>query len=216
MNQSYYDKKKISYHLSGGRELILYRIIPHQAKTVLDFGCGSGDLARILKAEGRIVSGADISADALRSAEPYLDHSYCFDIQQSWPPDLLSRRFDVVVASEVIEHLFMPVEFLQRVKPLLDPAGSLVITTPNILFWKNRLRILLGSFEYRESGLMDFGHIRFFTLKTARKLFQESGFQIVKEEHFYPNLYHRGLSWLGRIFPGLFAYQFGFLLKANE
>ncbi len=71
-NTEYYDQKKESYHLSGGREMILRALIPASSKTVFDIGCGSGDLARILKDQGKIVSGADISAAALEKARPYL------------------------------------------------------------------------------------------------------------------------------------------------
>ena len=48
--------------------------------------------------------------------------------------------------------------------------------------------------------------------KTAREVFNKAGFVIQQEQHFYPNLYKRRLNFIGRIFPGLFAYQFGFKL----
>ncbi len=215
MNQDYYNEKKSKYHLSGGREIILRKLIPAHAKTVLDIGCGSGELAKLLHEQGKQVWGADISLKALEDAKPYLAGSYCFDIQdKTWPTELMTQKFDVVVASEVIEHIFTPSKFLAQVKKILAPGGSIVITTPNILFWKNRLRILGGSFRYTEKGIMDFGHIRLFTIDTLRELFEKAGFEIDKEQHFYPNLYNRGLNFLGAMFPGVFAYQFG--IKATS
>ena len=209
-NSEYYNQKEGEYKLSGGREMIIRGLVLKDAKTVLDVGCGSGDLARILTSEGRSVSGVDISAVALAHAEPYLKDSFCFDIQNKWPEELTNQRFDLVVVSEVIEHIFMPADFLEKAKTILRPESSMIITTPNFLFWKNRLKMLFGKFRYEEKGLLDFGHIRFFTLKTAREIFDKTGFTVQQEQHFYPNLYQRRMNFLGRMFPGFFAYQFGF------
>lgn len=212
-NFKYYDQKEGIYKLSGGREMIIRNLIPENAKTVLDIGCGSGYLARILTREGKIVSGVDISIVALDRAKPYLKNSFCFDVQRDdWPTELMEQNFDLVIASEVIEHIFQVSDFLEKVKLLVGRGGSLVITTPNFLFWKNRFKMLFGKFRYEEKGLLDFGHIRFFTLKTAREIFSKTGFIAQQEQHFYPNLYKRKLNFLGRIFPGFFAYQFGFKL----
>src|SRR3989338_3372533 len=213
MNSEYYNQKKNSYQLSGGRERILDKLIPDNTKTVLDIGCGSGDLARILQAKDKIVSGVDISPIALNMARPYLNDLFCFDIQlNEWPAELMEQKFDLIVASEVIEHIFQPSSFLEKAKSLIGKGGCLVITTPNFLFWKNRFKMLFGKFRYEQKGLLDFGHIRFFTLKTAREIFDKTDFIIQQEQHFYPNFYKRKLNFIGRIFPGLFAYQFGFRL----
>lgn len=212
-NFEYYDQKEERYKLSGGREMIIRNLIPEDAKTILDIGCGSGYLAKILASEGKIVCGVDISAVALDKAKPYLKNSFCFDIQRDdWPPELMEQKFDLVVASEIIEHIFMPVDFLKKVKTILGPESALIITTPNFLFWKNRFKMLFGKFRYEEKGLLDFGHIRFFTLKTARETFDKTGFIVQQEQHFYPNLYKRKFNFLGKISPGLFAYQLGFRL----
>ena len=163
------------------------------------------------------MSGIDISSIALDEAKPYLFNSFCFDIQQNdWPTELLEQKFDLVIASEVIEHIFQPSDFLQKAKLLINQRGSLIITTPNFLFWKNRLKMLFGKFRYEEKGLLDFGHIRFFTIETAREIFHKTGFIIQREQHFCPNLYKRKLNFLGRIFPEFFAYQFGFRLVLRQ
>lgn len=216
-NFEYYDQKKDSYRLSGGRERILRKLIPDNAKKVLDVGCGSGGLAKILQAKGKTVFGADISSTALDQAKLHLNGSFCFDVQKDdWPEELMEKKFDLVIASEVIEHIFQPSDFLEKAKSLISKEGSLIITTPNLLFWKNRLKMLFGKFRYQEKGLLDFGHIRFFTIKTTRDMFSKAGFKIEQEEHFCPNLYKRKLNFIGKIFPGFFAYQFGFRLVLQK
>jgi len=145
---------------------------------------------------------------------PSLDDFFCFDIEDlEWPAQLVSKRFDLIIVSEVIEHLFAPESFLKKIKTLLKSEGEIIITTPNFLFWKNRLKMLFGIFRYEEEGILDFGHIRFFTPDSARSLIRESGFEIKKEKFFFPNLYRRRLNFLGNLLPGLFAYQMFFLIK---
>ncbi len=213
MNRKEYYNNKKTYKVSGGREVSILGLIPKHPGRVLDLGCGRGDLAKELKSRGWEVVGADISGDSLLEASAFLTESFCFNFEDElWPQELMSQQFDLIIASEVIEHVFSPEQLLSKLKNLLEVDGKVIITTPNFLFWKNRLSILFGKFQYQDQGLLDFGHIRFYTIKTARELFRDVGLKIQKEKHFYPNLYKRKLNFLGRLFPGLFAYQMIFLL----
>lgn len=210
----YYNEKSDAYKVSGGRLDAILSLLPSDSAEILDVGCGEGHLARELVKYGHRVAGADISQEALEKAAPAIVSGFCFDVEdKQWPQELTGKKFDVIVASEIIEHVFVPDQLLQKLKNLLAPGGRIIITTPNVLFWKNRLKMLAGSFEYQKTGIMDFGHIRFFTIETARKAFRDAGLQIENENHFYPNLYRRGLHWLGNLFPGLFAYHMVFRLK---
>lgn len=207
----YYKTKAISYGMSAGRMKHILDLLPGKPSAVLDIGCAGGTLAQTLKERGYRVWGVDISDEAIRSASPYLEQGFAFDVtDEYWPEELMGKKFDVVIASEIIEHLFEPEQFLKKLHRILAPNGSIIITTPNFLFWKNRLRMLMGKFKYEQQGLLDFGHIRFFTLDTARQAFKNTGFKIIKEHHYYPNLEHRGIEELGQYLPRIFAYQFIF------
>lgn len=216
--KKFYENKSVKYGINAQRKAKILDLIPQDAKTVLDIGCAGGELARAISSQREIkIYGVDISQKSLDLAKDVLDGSFCFNIEDDiWPSNLLDKKFDLIIASEVIEHLLSPAEFLEKIKTLVVPGGKVIITTPNFLFWKNRLKMLLGKFEYTSEGLLDFGHIRFFTIKTASNIFQECGFKIEKENHFYPNLYRRKLNFLGIIFPGFFAYQFIFRLISQE
>jgi hypothetical protein len=87
----------------------------------------------------------------------------------------------------VIEHLYDPAVVLKKVKPLLKKDGLVIISTPNIANWLVRLRLLFGLFDYKDEGVMDKTHIRFFTLKSLKKLISYAGFRLVKMD-FCPNL----------------------------
>lgn len=187
--------------MSGGRLREILKLLPAKPGRALDIGCGEGFVSKELTRLGWQVTGVDIIPRA----------DFSFDIERAdWPSELTTQRFDLVLCSEVIEHIFSPEELVIHIKQLLVDGGSAIITTPNVLFWKNRLKMFFGTFRYEERGILDFGHIRLFTLATARELFQKAGLRIIEESHVYPNLHHRGLDFVGRIFPGFFAYQLVF------
>ncbi len=210
----FYKLKSKFYRMNASRKRHILDLVPKDTRTVLDIGCATGELASVLKDGGMDVVGVDISEEALLEARKFLSESFCFNLEsEEWPETLMARRFDLVVASEVIEHLFDTDLFLNKAKSLMATKGRLIITTPNFLFWKNRLKVLFGKFKYEETGLLDSGHIRFFTIPTIKEALEKSGFLVEREHHFYPNLYKRKLNFLGNIFPGLFAYQI--ILKAR-
>ncbi len=211
--ETYYGQKK-AYSTSGARLKRIIDLMPNAQLSVLDVGCGAGDLAKRLKEKGHEVSGIDLSSDALSYAREHLKEDFAFDIEgDDWPANLMSRRYDVVVVSEVIEHLFEPQELIKKLKALLKENGCFIITTPNVLFWKNRLAMLFGKFEYQEIGIMDYGHIRFFTFQTVRRFFKKLGMSIEQENHVYPNFDHRGLRAIGEVWPAMFAYQMIFKVR---
>jgi 2-polyprenyl-3-methyl-5-hydroxy-6-metoxy-1,4-benzoquinol methylase len=78
--------------------------------------------------------------------------------------------FDVVILSEVIEHLFFPEKLIEKLKKFMKPDSFVVITTPNFLVFSNRIKMLFGKFEYAETGFFDRGHIHFFTRESSKLL----------------------------------------------
>jgi 2-polyprenyl-3-methyl-5-hydroxy-6-metoxy-1,4-benzoquinol methylase len=215
-SKTYYNSKVSLYKTNSVREERIIALIPSGIRTVLDIGCGQGNLAQTLTDKGYVVSGIDISDEALAGVKNILKDSFCFSVEnEEWPKTITTKSYDLIIASELIEHIFSPEDFIQQVQNILTDDGYMIITTPNFLFWKNRLRMFGGTFQYEEKGLLDFGHIRFFTYPTIKNLFKKMGLRVVRENHFYPNLYRRGLNFLGRIMPNFFAYQMIFLLT-NE
>jgi SAM-dependent methyltransferase len=87
---------------------------------------------------------------------------------------------DVVLAGEILEHIVDTEGFLREIRRVLSPGGSLVLSTPNILWWKHRLALLAGRYpdalDYRTRYGDDFGHVRIFTPRLMRGLLEETGF----------------------------------------
>jgi len=202
--RAYYDNKT-GYGISRKRlEGILYVSGDVKNKKILDIGCGDGSLGAVLKDKGAIVHGCDISSHAIKQAAEKLDRALVLNIEHE---DLVSvgEDYDIVIATEIIEHLFDSDRFLGNIKSVLSDSGVVIITTPNFLMWTNRIKMLFGLFEYTKTGFLDEGHIRFFTYKTLKQALKKAGFVIEKEQHTY---HHRIPEWLGRIRPSLFALQF--------
>lgn len=178
---------------------------------VLDVGCAHGRLGKLIKERGNYVTGIEISAMAANEAEKILDEVYSFDLQQNWPLELQENKYDLAILAEVLEHVFDPVQVLRNVHDVLIENGEVIITTPNILAWPNRIKFLRGQFEYTDQGTFDFGHIRFFTYKYLREVLKTSGFELVKENHIiFPGKLTRFLKrW-----PNIFANQF--IVKAQK
>jgi hypothetical protein len=89
-------------------------------------------------------------------------------------------RFDVILFSDVLEHLRDPAALLKRVRPFLTDGGSIIASIPNIAHGSVRLALLHGEFRYRELGLLDNTHIHFFTRESIQDTFEASGYLITQ------------------------------------
>ena len=87
---------------------------------------------------------------------------------------------DIVLAGEIVEHIVDTESFLREIHRVLRPGGAVLLSTPNILWWKHRLALLAGRYpdalDYRTRYGDDFGHVRIFTPKLMRGLLEETGF----------------------------------------
>ncbi|OGD85956.1 hypothetical protein A2Z23_01835 [Candidatus Curtissbacteria bacterium RBG_16_39_7] len=80
---------------------------------------------------------------------------------------LQESKFDVIFASAILEHLKRPEQVLKNLIKSLKKGKIIIITLPNVACWRTRLELLMGRFNYTESGILDKGHLRFFTVKSA-------------------------------------------------
>ncbi len=90
--------------------------------------------------------------------------------------------FDVIVAADVLEHVADPQRLLEELRPLLSPRGVLVASVPNFGHWYARARTAVGKFDYDDRGVLDRGHLRFFTRASFARLLQTCGFAIRRQE----------------------------------
>jgi 2-polyprenyl-3-methyl-5-hydroxy-6-metoxy-1,4-benzoquinol methylase len=146
--------------------------------SVLDLGCGRARLGLEVERLGYTVTGIDNSPVACATARTRISEVIELDFMN---PDAVAaalngRQFDWIMAADVLEHSAEPETALGFYRRFLKPDGRLIVSLPNVAVWDNRFRLLFGRFDYRDSGVMDRTHLRFFTFRTARKLIVEAGF----------------------------------------
>lgn len=201
-------------------QFVLSRI-PKNTRRLLDIGCGTGWLGREIKQKsGCYVVGITISEEEAAIAAQRLDRVIRCDLNNFDPSEL--GKFDCIVCSHILEHLYRPQDFLRRLRNNLIPDGVLIVALPNILIWKLRWEFLRGRFRYTDSWNMDRGHFRFYDWQTAHELLEENGYKIIKsgaDGNFPLPVIRRFLpsginSWVDRAavkyFPGFFGFQFIF------
>ncbi|MGV8879830.1 MAG: class I SAM-dependent methyltransferase [Sphingobacteriaceae bacterium] len=152
-----------------------------QAK-ILDLGCGNGALVSWLLEKGFDAYGTDASEKGIRIAsEKHPGRFYIQDLSRDHLPDELREiSFDVVISTEVIEHLYDPRTFIRFCKQLFrnKSNGCLLISTPYHGYLKNLALSLFNHWDQHLNPLWDGGHIKMWSKKTLIKLLEEEGFQV--------------------------------------
>jgi SAM-dependent methyltransferase len=150
--------------------------------SVLDVGCGAGANARVLREKypAAHLVGIEPSPQAAALAE---EVSKVFvGTTTDWLKTKPTQQFDLVLMSDVLEHIADPVAFMRELSSYEGVAhATWIISVPNYAVWYNRVKTLAGSFEYAWSGLYDRTHLRFFTRKSVQNLLSEVGFQVVED-----------------------------------
>ena len=152
--------------------------VPAGAK-VLDLGCGNGSFISLFQDRGWKLYGSDFSTTGLQIARRSFPGIEFFLADASSPTgDILERigPVDVIVSTEVIEHLYDPRGFLRNAHGLLKPGGILVLTTPYNGYLKNVVLSVTGKMDQHFTVLWDHGHVKFWSRKTLTKALNETGF----------------------------------------
>ncbi len=137
---------------------------------VLDLGCGAGEFTALAAEAGASVVGIEVAQAALvraRTAHPGVDFR---STEIDGPLPLADNSFELVWASEVIEHVADTARWLSEVRRVLVPGGRLLITTPS----HGRLRLAIGGIERFSEPLGD--HLHLYTRRSLRELLVQFGF----------------------------------------
>lgn len=198
--------------------------VPRNAK-ILDIGCGTGIIGAAFKTKyNATVYGIDLSKRSVSLAKKNGLMVQAKDINDTWPYQ--KSEFDILLGIEIIEHLFNPDHFLKEASRVLKKNGILILTTPNLAAWFNRLIFLFGyqpfftevSTKDKTIGL-DFtrtltvnretvGHLRVFTLKALEEMLCLYGFRVIKKRGKKVSYLPKIMRFLDSLFlkvPGLAA-----------
>ena len=153
------------------------------SKRVLEVGCGPGSITKLLTQHGRCrVTALELDPEAISKAASYCEAILQADLNSAEWPRLLDgvERFDAVVAADVLEHLYDPWTALKRMAGFINANGYLVISVPHVGHAAVISCLINGDFKYRDWGLLDRTHIRFFCLKNIEELFAQADLKIIE------------------------------------
>jgi 2-polyprenyl-3-methyl-5-hydroxy-6-metoxy-1,4-benzoquinol methylase len=153
-------------------------------KRVLELGSGPGSITRLLKENQCQITALELDPKAIEIVSAYCENVYSCDLNESeWPSTLSSTdRFQVIVAADVLEHLYDPWTTLGKLRSFLAENGYVVISLPHVGHNAVVACLLNGDFEYQPWGLLDKTHIRFFSIQNIQKLFNDAGFKIIESD----------------------------------
>ncbi len=163
---------------------------------VLDVGCGDGSVAERLRDLGCEVVGLDISPEAVTAMGELGMEAHQIDLDVDKLDDVLGdgEEFDVIVCLDVLEHTRKPAEVLGALLERLVADGDVVISLPNVTHADVRLSLLAGEFRYRDEGLLDATHLRFFDRSGVEELLAGCGLEM---REFHPVRFPLGGTELG-------------------
>ena len=185
----------------------------NQGETVLDVGCGPGYLAEYLTRQKNCrVIGVEQDPRLAEIARRACAQVHEVDLENEGLCKI-QGKFAAIFFGDVIEHVRNAPELLRQASELLADGGRVIVSTPNFVHIKNRVRVLSGHFEYRDAGLLDRTHVHFYTKKTLYGLLDDAGYRVVKTDVTtgvidLASLRNRILHVFARAYPNLFAYQF--------
>ena len=148
-------------------------------KRVLELGCTTGHMSRVLVERGCEVVAIEIDADAAAEASEPCERVIVGDLEQlDLARELDGDSFDVMLAADVLEHLKDPPRVLLSLRRFLRSDGYLALSVPNVVHGSVRLAVLGGEFPYADLGLLDRTHLRFYTHSTLEDMLGEGGFAL--------------------------------------
>lgn len=206
----------------GSSHRILIDLITRFASTggtLIDLGAAGGELGAAVRSRFSRTVGFEYNADCIADLHVHFDAAVISDLEKV---KHLPGGADAIVAADVIEHLRDAPALLHLIRKALAPNGRLFLSVPNIANITVRLGLLFGVFEYRDRGILDNTHLRFYTLHTIRREVEAAGFRVIAMRgssvplrliigrftpEFLLRIGERILTLVTRAWRSLFAYQ---------
>ena len=162
-------------------------LVPSDSRRILDVGCNNGSFGKIIKEKlNAEVWGVELNKTAGEFAILKLDNVIIGDINEVLP-ELPNGYFDCICFNDVIEHLIDPWHLLMSIKEKLTDEGIIICSIPNIRHSSILKEYLFkGEWNYQNSGILDWTHLRFFTHKNIIRMFSNLDYEILKMKGINP------------------------------
>jgi 2-polyprenyl-3-methyl-5-hydroxy-6-metoxy-1,4-benzoquinol methylase len=171
--------KKHEAYYSQSRPEMRCRI-PQGVNSVLDVGCGAGSFGAALREDHPDwkICGVELFEDEAARAREHYNEVWAGDVHVILD-QIQGRTFDVIVFNDLLEHLVDPGRALTQCRTLLAPGGHVLASIPNMRFWPALSDLLFqADWRYRDAGVMDSTHLRFFTKRSMIRMFESTGYRV--------------------------------------
>jgi 2-polyprenyl-3-methyl-5-hydroxy-6-metoxy-1,4-benzoquinol methylase len=174
----FYTAKAANY-FSNARADFVDRLPRDRSARILEIGCGNGATGALALSEGRAgqYTGVELFEPVAAQAREVLSEVVTGDIETlelNWQP----ATFDVLILSEVLEHLVEPRQVVKKLARYIRPGGMVLASSPNISHWRVIRELVLGHFQLTDKGVFDRTHLRWFTPESFAAMFDDAGFKV--------------------------------------
>ncbi len=165
------------YYSSDRKEI--FPFIPQGIERTLDVGCATGVFSAKLKKERSTEAwGIEMLEEAAEIAKTKLDKVLIGSFDEV-SGDLPQKYFDCIFFNDVLEHMPYPETCLSKIKANIHPEGKIIASIPNIRHIEVLRELLFQKdWHYKDSGILDRTHLRFFTKKSIIRMFEDCGYKI--------------------------------------
>lgn len=170
------EHNRLIYYTGCRKEMVPF--VPAGSRKILEIGCGEGNFLNQFRGEGIELWGVEPDEKSSQIAGTELFRIFNGTIEQAMEK-LPEGYFDAVVLNDVIEHMLYPGENLRLLKTKLSPSGRIIASVPNFRYIKSLFQVVVkGKWDYRDHGILDQTHFRFFTRKSVVSMFQDNGYDV--------------------------------------
>lgn len=197
-------------------------LIPEGNHRILDIGCGDGGTLKKLKELGKAneIFGIELNEDIAKKLSQDLDEIVIGDVE-SIEPTFNEKYFDYILFGDSLEHLINPDKVLNKYKKLLKDDGFIIASIPNIKYFIIISKLIIfDEFKYVDAGILDRSHLRFFTKREIKRMFQNANLKIIYIE---PNLWwpikiidNSIFNIFSKLLPGSSFFTIQYLIKARK
>jgi 2-polyprenyl-3-methyl-5-hydroxy-6-metoxy-1,4-benzoquinol methylase len=189
--------EKSNYYDQSRPEILSF--ISSGINSILDVGCGTGAFLRLVKERTKAETwGVEVIDKIAEKAKGQIDNIIIGKIEDKLE-SIPDSYFDCITLNDVLEHMIEPAKVLNSLKQKLSADGVIVASLPNVRYFFNLYELIISKdWKYTESGVLDSTHLRFFTKKSMKRLFDEAGYKITSQKGI-----NKIASWKFQIFQFL-------------
>jgi 2-polyprenyl-6-hydroxyphenyl methylase/3-demethylubiquinone-9 3-methyltransferase len=149
---------------------------------LLDVGCGNGVLTSEVSKSFKKTTGIDLSGTGIDFAHKLSNEKLNFENISLDEMIERNKKFKFITSFEVIEHQYLPDDFLNKINQLLADDGTFLVTTPYNGYIKNLIISILGKHDFHFNPLWRHGHIKFFSVNTLSTILKECNFEVIDKK----------------------------------